>query len=50
MFATKEVWTKGYIVRYTVTHYSFYNKMFPHTHPVDGEVVRVYDIKLTKNQ
>ena len=27
-FASKEVWTKGYTVVYTVTHYSFHNQMF----------------------
>jgi hypothetical protein len=26
--ASREEWTKGYTMRYTVTHYSFHNKIF----------------------
>jgi hypothetical protein len=28
MFASEDVWTKGYTAGHTVTHYSFHNEMF----------------------
>ena len=37
-FASKEVWTKGYTVGHTVTHYSFHDEIF---FSLLGKVARV---------